>query len=193
MHLGAKGWGTQVSPVSLHRGTRVRGNVCCMGSGCKVPVPEVIAGDTISLRGGVGQGAAATRSQHPQRCREPGGVGGMGALRRVYGGAVLQLCKLELGKIESFPKPGNTETFPFQPLFLHVFLSQHTQPRAFRMRDECLGSYPHRSGGRIPVPSQRLCSPACGCRPPCPPAQLPAARAKGAAPALCNGNPPPGG
>lgn len=60
-----------------------------MGSGCKVPVPEVIAGDTISLRGGVGQGAAATRSQHPQRCREPGGGGGHGCFTEgVCGGCV---------------------------------------------------------------------------------------------------------
>lgn len=31
-------------------------------------------------------------------------------------GAALLLCKLEPGKIEIFPKPGNTETFPFQSL-----------------------------------------------------------------------------
>lgn len=120
----------------------------------------------------------------------PAAGGVLWVLYRGCMGAVLQLCKLEPGKTEIFPKPGNTETFSI-PLLAYFPIAKQ-EPHAFWIH-KCLWSCLHHSSGRISVPSQRRCCPACGCRPACPAAQLPAARAKGSAPASCNGNPLLGG
>jgi len=147
-----------VVPVSLPRG---KGQHLLRGLRVQSPGPRGYCQGQEVTPGRCGAGCCGRLLSAPTKAQ--------GAWQWVlYRGWMLQLSKPEPGKIAIFPKPGNIEIFPFQSLFLRIVLSQSTEPHACWICGQCLWWYLRRSSGRISVPSQRLCCPACGCRPPCP-------------------------